>query len=64
MSLTFTKTQKKYLKEALIIPNINFSLSAFTGGSLYLSSFITAESTFGRGIKQLAETVRTTCGFA
>ena len=53
-----------WLNEALIILNIRCSSSTSTGGFWYLSSFITAESTFGRGIKQLAGTLSTILGLA
>ena len=47
-----------------MILNINFSSATLTVGSLCLVSFITAESTFGLGIKHVADTLRITFAVA
>ena len=55
---------RRWLNDALIILNIRCSFLTSTGGVLKRSRRITAESTLGRGIKQLAGTLSTTLGLA
>ena len=53
-----------WLNDARMIRNISRSFSTLTGGSSYRSSRITADPTFGRGIKQFGGTLATIYGFA
>ena len=60
----FTNVFLLWLKDARISLNISFSLSTCTGGSSYLTSWITALPTFGLGIKQFGWTFAMICGLA
>ena len=60
----FTNVFLLWLKDARISLNISFSLSTCTGGSSYLTSWITALPTFGLGIKQFGGTFAMICGLA
>ena len=60
----FTRVFRRWLKDARIRRNISFSLSTCTGGSSYLTSWITALPTFGLGIKQFGGTFAIICGLA